>query len=582
MVRPILAACGGPFHAHTNLAVMDSVDFDQLAFACRLAPDEVDSRRYLRAGDARSDMPGVHFHGTIIPRYDLNLRKRVTPTWLRAGYHSALGHHGLVTHCPISGEILLDTCPRCERALNWTKSALAICHRCGFDLSCHDGAVVSEEEFAATRPMIDLVHPDQARHQTAVEAMPAQLHGFDRGLIFEAGWRMGCLITGHGQRDRDEAKRLPVERRLKILAAGSSALLNWPNSVTDALQGVVRGTVEGDDRLAVAARNFTNFRGQWKELRNLVRSSVPQLEIGGLQAVKATLGVGVNSAQLEKVLGVSQKVVGRLRETELQPVIKGGTTNLHEVFEAAELAGLRQDLDDRIPFGSIAERMNISRHGVEQLACLRELTIYDTGPVRIAFRQRQAKASDWHRILTRLESTSVEIEEDCSLAIGRAFRAIGGREKPWGPLIQAMMRGEIAFSLDDGVGRFMDRVRVRRDDLDKILNLNFQCRDYPGFTFERHINRRDTEELLNLNPKSFSAALKNGTIIAPGSSSYDRRKMLAAAAKYISESEILARWNGVDRRLPAPLRGKKRIKKICTLGWERAVIEVAMAGGLPG
>jgi hypothetical protein len=581
-LRPILAATTSYWHVHYNLAARDDVDFAKLAFVCRLPPQAVEERRY-RPDEIMAEMPGVGFHGATIPVYDLELRAcRVTPSWLRAGYHSALGHHALATHCPQSGELLIDSCPRCGTGLNWTRSAFDTCHRCDLDISRHQGETVPQRLAEATRPMVDVVHPDPARHVPAAQALPPLLRDLDRGLVFEIGWRMGCVLTGNGLYDRDTAKRLSVPTRLEILGAGAKAIAAWPGSLTDALQGLAPGSNGPALEIASAARRLPTFKNAWPDLKAAFHTAAPGLKGGPLRAVKASLTNGVNSGELERTLGVSQKVVARLRGTELTAAIAVGDVNSHQIFEGAGLERLRWLLGDRIAVGTIAERMAISRHGLEQLACLGEIEVFDRGAVNVAYAQRQARRSDFDRLLARLAEASIAIDKADGMPIHRSMRAIGGREKPWGPVIVAMLRGDIAFSLDEGDGKFLERVRILSGHLHKVVALQFDTTDHPDFAFDATINGRDTEELLNIFPKSTRVARDEGALPAPVDGAHIRAVILNLASKNISESEVLARWNGANRRLPAPLQGRRRLLRISKLGWDRTAVEMAMViTGLP-
>ena len=576
-LRPILSVCGAAFHMHQNLAISDAVDFAKLALTCRVDPDEIESRRYLRLDDDLTGMPGMSFHGTAIPPYDLDLRRRVTPSWLRKGFHPALGHHGLITHCPETGEVIIDRCPRCDKRLNWTKSAIERCQACGYDLSRHQGKLVSDDQLVATRVMIDLIHPDPSCHASALSSLPREIRDFDRGLLFETGWRMGCLISGQGQGDRDRAKALPFEKRLDILAKGSAALLNWPHSFTDALVGRAPGLSGSSTELAAAAQEFTSVRSWWPGLGKFFRVSVPNFEIGRLQAVKAALQLGVNSAQLEATLGVSQRIVDRLRKTVFTPVISRGQSNLHQIFEGAELADLRSRFEDLIPLGSVAERLSISRHGVEQLACLGEITTFDDGPVKAGFRQRQVRLSDFELLLQRLQAESSDVPEEDQVPVRNAMKLVGGREKPWGPLVVGMVSGSIAYGIMEGSGRLMTRIVVRKGELDEITNLRFETSEFPGFSFESRINRRDSEEALNINPRSFSQALKDGAITRSEDGLYDRKTILALSLDHISLTEVLARWSSEDDPIPQTLLRENNILKRNLLGWDRAEVEKIFA-----
>lgn len=586
-LRSILGATTATWHVHFNLAARDDIDFDQLAFAARLPPHEVEARRYRRS-EMMPDLPVVGFHGANIPVYDLNLkRRRVTASWLKSGYHSALGHHALVTHCPATGELLFDQCPRCSIGLNWTKSAITRCTACGLDIADHEGERVPRQTVAATRVMLNIIHPHPARHSQAMADLHTQLAGLDRGLVFELGWRVGCVLAGVGLGGRDDATRLPVDTRLKVLEAGSAVLSSWPDSLHGALRGRVAGsTAAPSTELAGQVREILTARNCWPTLREVLHQAVPGLKWSAVSAVKSVLELGVNSAELQQTLGVSQKVLDRLRGTsQLTAVRSSGEVNSHEIFEAAGLNDLKSLLEDRISVGSIAERLDISRHGVEQLASLGFIEIFDHGPLRSGFLARQAKRSDYLAIVERLTEAAIDGTEDDeaerpTISIDLALKIIGGREKPWGPVIAAMLDGTLPFSLDRSQGnRFMGRVRIAVGDVHVLPGMRFEADIFTdkGFEFERLINGRDAEELLNIFPKYTKAARLDGSLPQLRDGHYDRAAILGVATRHISASEILARWNGHDKKLPKPFVGRRRLRKLGTLGWDRSAAENAMA-----
>lgn len=577
-LRVLLSTVSTQWHVHYNLAARDDIDFAQLAFACRLPAHEIESRRY-PPEEIMTGTNGVRFHGARIPAYDLELRAcRFTPSWLRVGVHSALGHHALITHCPTSGELLVDACPRCNAAMRWTRSSFHICDDCGYDVIRHAGETLPRETVEATRPMVELIHPDPARHDPALCRLHDMLRELDRGLVFEIGWRMGCTLTDNKFDGREQAKRLPVRTRLEILTAGSTALETWPSSLTDALRGMAPDASTPSLEIAAAARRLTTSTNAWPGLRQALHDAAPGLKGGSLRAVKATLEQGVNSRELEDVLAVGQTVIERLRGTALKAAATAGRLNSHQIFEGAGLEQLRSLLGDHIAVGKVCEMTGISRHGVEQLACLGEVEIFDAGAVSVAFVQRQVRRTDVERLLRRLAEMSRDIDEDDGTPIRHAMRAIGGREKPWGPVLIAMIEGEIGFSLGEGHTKTLERIRILKSDAPKLIATQFDRAAYRDFSFENTINGRDAEELLNIFPKATPKARKEGSLPKQVDGAYQRHAILELATRYISVSEVLARWNGRNKQLPAPFRGRgSPLIKSGALGWRRDLVEREMA-----
>lgn len=589
-LRTVLSAATQTWHVHYNLAVRDDIGFDQLAFACRLAPHEVESRRY-RPAELSPKLPGVRYHGAVIPAYDLALRAcRTCPAWARAGYHSALGHHGLVTHCPISGEVLVDRCPRCSRKYAWTRSAIHTCHLCGLNLADYQGLVVSERARDASSLLINLVHPHPQHHSRAFEKLHPSLAGADRGTVFELGWRMGCAFSGRGMGARDAAVNLPLTTKLRIFAKGSKALAEWPASFERALKGLRSSASDREAALAENVLLIASSQNSWPALRELIRSARPGLGLSRQKALKFGLVKGANSGELQKVLGVSQRVVDRLRSAaQLTAVRTSGTVNSHQIFEASGLAELESIFKDHVSVGAIAERLDISSHGVEQLACLGKIEIFDQEAARAAFVRRQARQSDYDRLVRDLNAVGAVPPEggrggsEASLSMHMAMKVVGGREKPWGPVILAMLSGELPFELDLARNeRFMCRVRIAEANLPKLENMRFDQEHFPAFRFETYINGRDAEELLNIYPKVMQAAKQDKVIPKAENGLYDRNVIQDLAKRFMSAAEILAKAGYGSRSMPTPFKGRGAPRKVSALGWDRKEAEKLLSTCMSG
>lgn len=150
----------------------------------------------------------------------------------------------------------------------------------------------------------------------------------------------------------------------------------------------------------------------------------------------------------------------------------------------------------------------------------------------------------------------------------------GGREKPWGPILQAFRNRSIAYGL--GCGRtFAARVRIRTADVALIVGLRFDRAAY-RFDFSSRVNRRDSQETLNLTPVLMMSALQR-ELMAAGADERDLAvdQVLQIARRRISGGEILARW-GNGRRMPKQLKNTRRFARLGATGWDRGMVETAM------
>lgn len=173
-------------------------------------------------------------------------------------------------------------------------------------------------------------------------------------------------------------------------------------------------------------------------------------------------------------------------------------------------------------------------------------------------------------------SKDIVPDKEFWLLLKNAFKNIGGREKPWGPVLASMFDRQLPYILVAGSNRLLDRVYVRWDGIREISAMRFE-RSQHSFAFAATMPRRDGESLLNITPRTMSKAVdydlrhcktrQSPLLVAP---------LLEHASKRISSSEILFRW-GQGHKMPAQFRGRNAPQRLGPTGWSRAEIEAIMA-----
>ncbi len=578
-VSRLLDAADGVYHSFVNLASRDDVDFAQLAWASRLPRHDIEARRY-RPKIIHATLPGVIFHGAAVPAYDIRLKsRRIAPSWLQGDpYQSAIGHHVLIPHCPATGELLIERCPRCDALLSWSQLDLTLCQSCNLDLSGVDGERIDELTRISASLMADVIHPHPARHLQALARLPGALATLNRGVVFELGWRLGVIFTGHDACHRDDARNLPVSARLEIMGCGSSILADWPGRLLDVLTDRSRSTTNAD--VIADIRYLVSYRSAWPDIRRLLLDVVPGLEKSKSETVKLALISGGNAAETTRALGIGQKVFERLRASNhLTPVLSMGVDNLHQIFDVSHHTRMIESLSDRIGINCASERLGIGRNGAEQLCCMRDLDLLDEEYMRDAYRERQIGRSGFETLIDTLINGFTDIAEDDRIPIMQAIRIIGGREKPWGKVIHAMLHKDIDYH----VGRaspwaLMTRVSIRNRDIARIACMRFDRSDFPRFAFDSNMPRRDAERLLNVTPRYMDAAIDSGDLQRNANGMFDSDHVMDRATTFISGGEILMRWSGEGRKKPAPFRGRGKLKRAGPLGWLRLDVEQRMKG----
>ncbi|PCD04437.1 hypothetical protein COC42_09275 [Sphingomonas spermidinifaciens] len=129
----------------------------------------------------------------------------------------------------------------------------------------------------------------------------------------------------------------------------------------------------------------------------------------------------------------------------------------------------------------------------------------------------------------------------------------------------------------DSTGPLMTRIFIDPATINRVAQLQFDVTAYPTFDFDKRINRRDAEEMLNVDPSTFSRAVKNGELPRCIGGTYDRFEVLDLARTRLSVSEALARWASGSRRLPLSLKGRGAPIRTGMLGWSRAEAQDVMA-----
>ncbi|MGJ3629274.1 hypothetical protein AB5I41_24880 [Sphingomonas sp. MMS24-JH45] len=190
-------------------------------------------------------------------------------------------------------------------------------------------------------------------------------------------------------------------------------------------------------------RRLMRGRNVPSEMGHAVLAAAPGLTVSRAATVKSLVKHGANAEETTRKLGVSQRIFERLAAAdELTLVLDTGTVNKYSAIDAAVLTPLADRIADRISVGTISQDLGISRHGVEQLCCLSVLEPHHDSAMRAAFADDHVRRSDYATLLRDIDRAKLpwETTEEAVVPISmrQALMTIGGREKPWGPILMAM------------------------------------------------------------------------------------------------------------------------------------------------
>lgn len=449
--------------------------------------------------------------------------------------------------------------------------------RCGFDLRDAEAEKVDAATLDRISPLAKLLDPRHDVHAAALISFDERLRHLNRGALFELAWRVGRISRTGQVTGRDHHKKLPVAEIIFTLDAGIAGLCNWPTEPEKKVMAAVHAGAIGEaDGLARAYRRLAFGLDAWDGHRALLRETAPRLMLPLSKMACAVVG-GMSARRAAAHLGIDQQAFLRLlQEGLLKPMMKSGTFS---VLSISDLKPLRRNLQERVAVGAAAERLGTTIHGIEQLICLRQLTPIDDAAISLIYKGQHISRSSLNSLHQRLRRGAQTLRRGVTpVPLPRVLRMIGGREKPWGPIISLMLDGQVRYTLKPVQKRIMKRVLIHPGDVEKLIQLHFE-RGAHQFEFATTMPRRDAQELLNLTAEHIGKAVTNELAHAKTDSKHLLvEPLLKVAAERISAGEILARW-GQGRRMPCLLRDQARFPRLAVTGWSRSDVEPALMGG---
>lgn len=471
----------GQQHRNRVLVSEDpNIDPAELAFAIRVAEHEVRSRRY------EPLMPGrISFFGLDLnPRSIDTHTRRFSPIALQRAdqrFHRAVWELRDLPFCFEGWDMLQDRCG-CETegvVQGWTRTLTRIeeCDKCGDPLHWLEPFEVPSDLRPALEVLRALVDPLSERRLDAAKRLPTDLRDANRSAMFDLVVRIADAIDPQAP---DRSIEMPGER-LDALHQACSALTSWPN-----------GLDRIDWHETTSSSAIFSMRSAWYRLQ-------PSL---GKRALAPSI-VKLKQKELSPVGIRPATEIAKLSPEVLLAAWEHGVVTRHRrvhgsralpAFDPAELAELGSEWRDRVEPDAFAHSLGISYHGVEQMVAL-DVIIADaralpgTGP--------HFKSDTWASFMAQLAEPTMLLSEDL-VPLTFAATLIGGRPKPWGPILQALMDGQIRFALRDAA-RPIERIMIKRSEVPKICTMTFDRTQHPEALFADRMIQRDALEMLNVS-----------------------------------------------------------------------------------
>lgn len=174
------------------------------------------------------------------------------------------------------------------------------------------------------------------------------------------------------------------------------------------------------------------------------------------------------------------------------------------------------------------------------------------------------------RLVQQFEHAGLTHIDDC-ISIFEAGRYISGRPKPWGPIIQALLHGQIPFLIGNEDDSLMKRVSIAKSHLADLTKLTFHSELYAETDYELRWSQVDALEVLN-GIRDDSRLVSGLTSTGSKPKYYLASEVRALAARAVSIGD-LARRSGIAPRRVYILLEREQVTQLKKGLWARGEAE---------
>ena len=564
----------GQAHANrTTTAVSPAIRQEELAYILRIDPCEVSRRSYVHPeGELKRD-----FYGVTLRYTDVESKvRRFSPSSLQhAPYHRAAWDCRLLPFCPESWDFLLGACHQCNAQQLWRiANGVTSCDRCSADLREAPASRVPENDRKMLGWFADLLSPFEQAQDIAKALVAPSLAHLSTTLLVALAVRLLWVVDPWVKQATFNGWRQDPARYLRALSVALPMLQDWPCKFLSHVRETQAG--KGSSWRESSVKSCDRF------LKKLLIDKEPALRIVG-EVAFARLGAADEQAAPNHMdLQEAAELLGRgapsLKEWRGRKLLRAtvGLRNgqLTHCFDRAEITFLAEFTQDRVSAEAFAASFGMTYYGVEQLVCMQLLTPTSHPWIQAVYDTPQFSRREITKLTEMLWNTAKQpsaIENGRSLT--DTLKSIGGKLRPWGPIIQALLRGEIPYTLRREGKTLASRIIVDQASRSRLASLDFDRRAHPSFEFDLGMSMLDAAANLNVSaPKAtFLGALQRPRIFAHKYRNIPVATVEELASQFISAQELTALTGWTWSKLTAHL-SHCGFGRSHPMGWDRACL----------
>lgn len=570
----------GAERAHrANAARADPVSIQALASEMGVDAVELLARSTPLDGPDLGTRSRRIIHGVSVPTSLLEQRvRRFSPRSLATGpYHRALWDFRLLSVCTESWEYLRHRCGGGECGdLGWHHTpGVELCEHCMRDLADAPGEKVKRELHVPLGNVAGLIHHDPATRAATLALLPQELAALGASVVIDLIVRLLPVIQP-GMPNLPfalaSARPKPLAR---AVAEAWKIVADWPRGFLD-FTGARAGSREkrhsdgndGETKRFLQMKSLTGISPEVPALAAALRTSIDVAGPNAAELARVTTPIKVAAFKLAR--GTAE-IASYRRAGALATIMVYDAGRVQPLLSTTEIDGLVLGIADRTTFAGASARLGISHHGIEQLVALNTLRLLRHPYFEVRYGARQIEKSSIDDLERDLSEGAAGFPLTCTLPLDEAVKAIGGRMKPWGPALNALLdpirsgaAPTIPFRVVTGDAPLARRILVEDSAKAVLMGMTFTPPTWSTVTFGTKMSKGDAEETLNTGPKQIGEILA-GFATVPGSHvlAIPVSTVCELAEKHISSSELAARRGVTVQRA---FQDARRVKSIPLLG----------------
>lgn len=523
------------------------------------------------------------FYGLLVPATMIEgLARRYAPAAFclpNGEYHRALWDLRLFPVCVETGQPLQTQChdPNCNnRRVGWQRPlGIATCEHCMADLSNAKVVPIPPTLLNALKPVAGLFQPKMRNDSLAL--LPPELASDGGQLAVDLLIELVPVVNPALTHIRSGLHRTDPVQACEALVQAWDLMKGWPDRFQGfALTRVLSRGRGRDDGNRGRTLRFLKMKSQTTRSAALVGLAAGVREAIDLlgpnaQAISAST-CSIKSAA--SMLGLGTQEVSTLRRQQaLRSRLVLSGNRLQPVFDRAELDQLAAGIAARQGFASIASHLGISHHGVEQLADMKLIDLHEHPFFLERYKMHQSTAASFMEIVRTLTDRQTDLSRAPSITLAQAMKSVGGRLKPWGPVIAELLEKRIPYQIKAGSESLVRRIYIRVTDVANTSELTFTPSAVRPFAFAKMMSKNDAMEALNIGPRQGTKLFASvETEKGCRAKTVDIRWTLDLAGRCISVAELAAR-RGVSARTAYLDAVRAEMPWLCEAGFCRSATE---------